>query len=100
MKRISPTFDDMISVSVGLVTVDEDSTVIQLVHYTTPEFLENLPDWASTAHLAITRTCLTYLAFKVFDHYFDANDIDHNTVDAVYDNVYRNHCFFDYASRS
>ncbi|KAL8764520.1 MAG: hypothetical protein Q9194_007012 [Teloschistes cf. exilis] len=77
-----PDLDDMISVCVGLVTVDEDSNVIRLVHHTTQEFLENLP------------------AFKVFDHYVDANDIDRNTIDAVYENVCRNHVFFDYAGRS
>ncbi|KAL8635529.1 MAG: hypothetical protein Q9228_006988 [Teloschistes exilis] len=60
-----PELDDMVSVCVGLVTVDEDSNVIRLVHHTTQEFLENLP------------------AFKVFDHYVDANDIDRNTIDAV-----------------
>ncbi|KAI4238113.1 MAG: hypothetical protein LQ352_007898, partial [Teloschistes flavicans] len=60
-----PDLDEMISVCMGLVTIDPYSNVIRLVHYTTQEFLENLPDWAQLAHSAITKTCLAYLAFKI-----------------------------------
>jgi hypothetical protein len=34
-----PEIEDMVSVCAGLVTVDEESHIIRLVHYTTQEFL-------------------------------------------------------------
>ncbi|KAL8661075.1 MAG: hypothetical protein Q9202_005947 [Teloschistes flavicans] len=73
-----PDFDEMISVCMGLVTIDPYSNVIRLVHYTTQEFLENLPDWAQTAHSAITRTCLAYLAFNICEAGFLDRDFFRN----------------------
>jgi hypothetical protein len=35
-----PGIEDMVSVCAGLVTVDEQSNIIRLVHYTTQQFLE------------------------------------------------------------
>lgn len=59
--------DQMINVCAGLVTVDEESKIIRLVHYTTQEFFERtLPSWAPSAHLIITKTCLRYLSFDAF----------------------------------
>lgn len=36
-----PTLEDMVSVCGGLVTVDEVSQIVRLVHYTTQEFFED-----------------------------------------------------------
>ena len=60
-----PQIDDMVAVCAGLVTVDKDSDVIRLVHYTAQEYFERtrrylLPE----SHLAIT--CLSYLLFREF----------------------------------
>jgi hypothetical protein len=79
-----PHIDDMVSVCTGLVTVDEESHIIRLVHYTTQKYLEthmfqlmpgddptisgtrgNNVDMAD-AHKTITLTCVTYLSFNVF----------------------------------
>lgn len=63
-----PEVEDMISVCAGLVTVDEESDVIRLVHYTAQEYFEQT--WAlriTDAQINITKTCFTYLAFKAFD---------------------------------
>ncbi|KLJ13510.1 hypothetical protein EMPG_11549 [Blastomyces silverae] len=58
----------IISVCAGLVTIDKESGIIRLVHYTTQEYLErtqmnSLPN----AHTDITKTCVTYLSFEVFE---------------------------------
>jgi hypothetical protein len=55
--------DLLISVCLGLVTVDRDSKIIRLIHHTTQEYLErkgseHFPD----AETVIAVTCLTYLS--------------------------------------
>ena len=62
------TLKDIVSSCLGLVTVDQDSNIIRLVHYTTQEYfqrtgLENFPD---VQRDIITASCLTYLSFDVF----------------------------------
>ena len=62
-----PEIEDMISVCTGLVTVDEESNIIRLVHYTTQEYFkrtqkQRFPD----AESDITTACLTYLSFDTF----------------------------------
>ena len=60
-----PDIEEMISVCAGLVTVDERSSVIRLVHYTMQEYFEQtLSSWLPGAEQAHTKTCLTYLGFK------------------------------------
>ncbi|KAL2826768.1 purine and uridine phosphorylase [Aspergillus pseudoustus] len=59
--------EDMVSVCAGLVTVDEESDVVRLAHYTTQEYFSNrrnelFPDVESD----ITTTCVTYMSFDVF----------------------------------
>lgn len=100
-KENKPDLDDMISVCVGLVTIDDGSNVIRLVHYTTQEFLQNLPDWVSTAQLAIAKMCLTYLAFRIFEAGFgdyDDNDyISREEMKDMYSELFRVHPFLRYA---
>ncbi|KAG5802854.1 hypothetical protein H9Q71_012563 [Fusarium xylarioides] len=63
--------DDMVSVCSGLVTVDDKSGVIRLVHYTTQEFLERTRDqWFPIAESEITMACIRYLSFDVFKSSF------------------------------
>jgi ankyrin repeat protein len=51
----------------GLVTIDEESRTVRLVHYTAQEYFERiLPIRDPQAHSIIARTCLTYLSFDVF----------------------------------
>lgn len=62
-----PDIDDMVSACCGLVTVDEESQIIRLIHYTTQEFFERkglifFPD----AQGQIASVCVTYLLFDVF----------------------------------
>ena len=62
-----PDVEDMVSVCAGLVTVDEESNIIRLVHYTTQEYFEHIKeDWNPYAQQNIALTCLTYLSFETF----------------------------------
>ena len=59
--------DDMASVCAGLVTIDHESNVIRLVHYTTLAFIERtFHAKAHAYHEDIAMTCLTYLSFNTF----------------------------------
>lgn len=58
---------DLVSVCAGLVTIDEESDIIRLVHYTTQEYLiHTRAQLFPRGDSAITITCLTYLSFDVF----------------------------------
>jgi ankyrin repeat protein len=63
-----PRIDRMVSVSAGLVTVDEESSIIRLVHYTTQEYFERTQHkWFPNAETQIAISCVTYLSFSVFE---------------------------------
>jgi len=60
--------DEIISRCAGLVTIDEESNIIRLVHYTTQEYFEQMqtslfPD----AQEDIAVTCITYQLFNTFE---------------------------------
>ncbi|KAJ5168924.1 uncharacterized protein N7482_004518 [Penicillium canariense] len=62
-----PDIEDLVSVCAGLVTVDEQSDVVRLVHYTAQEYFDrhrmrHFPD----AHREIGAKCIQYLCFDVF----------------------------------
>src|SRR5205085_8041493 len=62
-----PDEDLLVSVCVGLVTIDQESNMMRLVHYTTQEYFERVrmskfPD----AQRSIATACLTYVSFDVF----------------------------------
>ncbi|KAJ7351586.1 hypothetical protein DFH08DRAFT_993239 [Mycena albidolilacea] len=55
----------ILSVCTGLVTVDKESSVVRLVHYTMQEYLDKIQaEKFPGAQTEITRTLLTFLAFK------------------------------------
>ncbi|OBT50154.1 hypothetical protein VE04_09620, partial [Pseudogymnoascus sp. 24MN13] len=60
--------EDMVSVCAGLVTVDEESGIIRLVHYTTQEYFERTQKrWFPQAETDIATICVTYLSFNIFE---------------------------------
>lgn len=62
-----PNMDDVASVCAGLVTIDEESDVVRLVHWTTQDFFERTRDkWFEDAESHIAEVCLTYLRFERF----------------------------------
>lgn len=64
-----PYIEDMISLCAGLVTVDKESGVIRLVHYTTQDFfMRTWKQWFPNSETDITMICSTYLSFKVFQN--------------------------------
>ncbi|KAL9610579.1 MAG: hypothetical protein Q9167_004730 [Letrouitia subvulpina] len=57
------------SVCVGLVIVDQTSQIVRLCHYSTEEYLDRTRTLRfPTAQLNISKTCLTYLLFREFEH--------------------------------
>ncbi|KAF4631670.1 hypothetical protein G7Y89_g6454 [Cudoniella acicularis] len=58
---------DMVSMCAGLVTVDEESGIVRLVHYTTQEYFERTQEkWFPNAETDISTICVTYLSFNKF----------------------------------
>jgi hypothetical protein len=59
--------EDMVSACAGLVTIDEESKIIRLVHFTTQEYFERTKiQWFPDAQAKIAITCVTYLSLDVF----------------------------------
>jgi len=70
-----PEIEDMVSVCAGLVTVDEESDIIRLVHYTTQKDFERTRNrWFPYAQRDIAETCITYLSFDAFETGFCSTD--------------------------
>src|SRR5947207_2397316 len=58
----------LLSVCAGIVTIENESSIIRLVHYSTQQYIEGrrhrlFPD----AEITIALSCLRYLAFNIFD---------------------------------
>jgi ankyrin repeat protein len=60
-----PEVEILDSVCAGLVTVNKNSDIIQLVHYTAQEYFERKSSF-SNAETDITMACVTYLSFDTF----------------------------------
>jgi ankyrin repeat protein len=70
-----PQIEDMISVCAGLVTIDQESDIIRLIHHTTQEYFERTQNqWFPNAEADITKICVTYLSFSVFESGFCQTD--------------------------
>ncbi|CAI7596968.1 unnamed protein product [Penicillium viridicatum] len=62
-----PEVEDVLAVCSGLVTIEKESGIIRLVHYTTQEYLERKKDLLFPgAENVISRLCVTYLLFDTF----------------------------------
>jgi hypothetical protein len=89
-----PETEDMVSVCAGLVTIDKESDVIRLVHYTTQEYFERTQtSWFPNAQNVITRTCVTYISFDTFESGFCPTDKE-------FKERLRLNPFYDYAARN
>lgn len=78
-----------------LVTVDEESRVIRLVHYTTQEYFGKKlrKNWFPSAEKEITTTCATYLSFTAFKSGFCRTDEE-------FEPRLQSNQFFEYAARN
>ncbi|OAA74311.1 Ankyrin repeat-containing domain protein [Akanthomyces lecanii RCEF 1005] len=84
----------MVSVCAGLVTVDEKSSIIRLVHYTTQEYFERTQEvWFPNAQDDITEICVTYLSLSVFGSGFCQTE-------AEFDERLRVNHFYAYAAQN
>ncbi|KAL7972114.1 hypothetical protein HDV63DRAFT_402762 [Trichoderma sp. SZMC 28014] len=64
-----PEIDLIVSSCHGLVTVDEESDVIRLVHYTTQEYFDRMREqWFPEAETKITNVCALYVTMNNFYH--------------------------------
>ena len=85
--------EDVISVCAGLVTVDKESSIIRLVHYTTQEYFERVRfEWNPGAQKEIAVACLTYLSFDTFRSGSSASD-------EAFEQRLAENAFFDYSAR-
>ena len=76
-KKFIPSVGIIGSICAGLITIDTQSDVVRLVHYTTQEYLERTEkDWFPKAETYVTMTCITYLSFKTFESGFCQTDED------------------------
>ena len=84
----------MVSVCAGLVTIEEESGIIRLVHHTTQEYFERTKErWFPDAESEITKTCITYLSFSTFDTGFC-------TTDEQFELRMRENALYRYAAKS
>ncbi|KAK2810116.1 hypothetical protein FQN50_003311 [Emmonsiellopsis sp. PD_5] len=83
----------IISPCAGLVTVDEKSSIIRLIHYTAQEYLDRTQAyWFPMAHVDIATTCLAYLSFDVFASRIHQRGEGHETL--------LEYCFYNYSARN
>lgn len=88
-----PSKTTMISVYAGLVTVDDERGTIRLIHYTAQEyFIRAQSRWFPDAHLAMAKTCLTYLSFQEFGNGYQP--------DQDFEMRLRSNPFYDYAAHN
>jgi ankyrin repeat protein len=92
--KFIPNIEILCSICAGLVTVDTQSDVIRLVHYTTQEYLERTQmTWFPNAQRDIASICITYLAFDAFEAGFCPADKEFET-------RLQQNPFYDYAARN
>jgi hypothetical protein len=96
------------SVCAGLVTVDEESNIIRLVHYTTQEYFECVRlEWNPGAQEEMAVACLTYLSFNTFrsgsdkvgSESFEAWIEHRQASDKAFEQRLTEDPFFDYLAR-
>ncbi|KAI9803499.1 MAG: hypothetical protein M1825_001842 [Sarcosagium campestre] len=93
-KENVPEVEDITSVCAGLVTVDEESNIIRLVHYTAQEYLERTQKcWFPEAETDIANTCVTYLSFDTFESGLCLTDEE-------FEARLRKNALYDYAARN
>ncbi|RSL90156.1 hypothetical protein CDV31_015738 [Fusarium ambrosium] len=62
-----PDIQGTVSACCGLVTIENESSIIRLVHYTTQEYFERTQTkWFPDANEEMAMICITYLSFNVF----------------------------------
>ncbi|KAH7031050.1 uncharacterized protein B0I36DRAFT_349186 [Microdochium trichocladiopsis] len=87
-----PDIQDVLSNCCGLVTVDEQTGIVRLVHYTTQEYFEKTQNkWFPDGQTYLTEICVSYLSFGVFKAGRCLSDQD-------FENRLTTYQLYDYAS--
>jgi hypothetical protein len=73
-----PEVEVLGSICAGLITIDQNSHVLRLVHYTTREYFERMSSFPD-AEKDIAATCVTYLSFDIFNLGFCSTDQEFET---------------------
>jgi ankyrin repeat protein len=74
-RKYIPELEDLVSICAGLITIDERSDIVRLVHYTTQEYFQRTQQmWFPHAERDIATACVTYLSFDTFDEGFCLTD--------------------------
>src|SRR5947207_1631083 len=93
-EKFIPEVEDMVSDCAGLVTVDKESGIIRLVHYTTQEYFDRRGKfWFPNATTDVTKVCTTYLSFKAFEAGFCSTDEE-------FEARLQSNVLYDYAARN
>lgn len=89
-----PETEDLVSICAGLVTVDLESDIICLLHYTTQEYFKrSQQNWFPNAQRDIAEVCVAYLSFDRFgsERYVTTEDLEPILQEyPLYDYVARN----------
>jgi hypothetical protein len=86
--------EDMVSVCAGLVTVDDESGIIRLAHYTAHEYLRgDQQKWFPDVETDIMIACVNYLSLSAFEGGFCNTDEE-------FEDRLRTYPFYDYAARN
>ncbi|KAF3316763.1 hypothetical protein TWF173_001426 [Orbilia oligospora] len=56
--------NDIISVCAGLVTIDEDTKIVRLIHYTTQEYFDK-QEWTRHAQTGLAEICIIHLSIEM-----------------------------------
>jgi len=108
MRDLCPV-EDMVSSCAGLVTIDQDSNIIRLVHYTTQEYFQRrrLVSFQDVQGDIISTSCLTYLSYDVFANGVLAYDVFTDNVfthgyltDSNLESCFQPNTFFEYAAQN
>ena len=93
-KDYLPNIQVLQSICAGLVTINEQSGIISLVHYTTQEYFKRTwTSWFPNAQIDITSICITYLLFNVFKTGFCQSDEE-------FEARLQTNVLYDYAARN
>ncbi len=75
--KFIPSIEILVSICAGLIIVSKQTNFVRLVHYTTQEYFERTQNtWFPAAQMDITKACVTYLSFNVFENGFCQTDAE------------------------
>ncbi|EHK19737.1 uncharacterized protein TRIVIDRAFT_132539, partial [Trichoderma virens Gv29-8] len=87
-----PDIELIVSVCAGLITIDNESNITRLVHYTAQEYLQRThKKWFQEPQSEITTVCVTYLLYKEFESGACSSD-------EAFESRLKSYPFYEYAS--